>query len=116
MTKEQYKAELLRRSEAGLFPSYDPEAGTCLYRGPNGTACGVGIAIPGSDPVPFESKSIYDDDVYYAIDPELRGQVSRSVFERIQYAHDIQVDDMKDNPNLGWNHDNFAGIVNEVLP
>ncbi len=45
MTKQEYYDLLMRSAGDGTFPSVDAE-GTCLYRGPNGKKCAIGVLIP----------------------------------------------------------------------
>lgn len=64
MNKQDYYDLLVVSAFDGTFPSID-ENGLCLYRGPNGTKCGVGILIP--------------DDIYL---PNIEGEGVRFICEK----------------------------------
>lgn len=46
MNRQEAFDLLVQKSKDGMFPSQNPETKQCLYRGPNGRCCGVGVLIP----------------------------------------------------------------------
>lgn len=81
--------------------SYDTDRQLCMYRGPNGTACGVGQLLDDETAKLFDDQehSAIRDIVFHATDdedgdPELAKRIPAFVFsdveflDRLQCAHD----------------------------
>ncbi len=88
-TKREYLDLLLKSADDGTFPSTSGSFDACLYRGPNGKKCAIGILIP--------------DDKY---DPEFENASTSSVIA----AAGIVVDGLKnmDFYDIQRTHDNLA--------
>lgn len=93
-TQEMYETcalHLLKQNEKSV-PADSAFGNTCLYRGPNGLMCGVGILIKDAFyGEALEGQGVVDDMVINAVElsigRELTG-IEQELLNDIQYCHD----------------------------
>jgi hypothetical protein len=90
MTAQEYYDALCTAAYDGTFPSVT-EKGECLYRGPNGTRCAVGLLIP--------------DEAYF---PALEGMNVRHFFEKVNVLDVPEGFDLFDLMEVQARHDETA--------
>lgn len=104
--KAAFKAELLRRNSAGLFPSSVGDE--CLYRGPKGRRCPVGVLIPDRKyTAGIEGATVANDALFSRV--TLPPGVTREHLDQLQHLHDV----LSDAPK--WPKRKFAQGVKEIL-
>ncbi len=83
-------------------PSVDMDTGFCLYRGPNGSACGIGLLIESD-----AKASKFDRDGLLGADPDVlaAAQIDPSLghlAQHLQVAHDASGDAHKEALSGTW--------------
>lgn len=111
MTKREYFELLVKTSEAGGFPSVAMCVSLCgsklrcLYRGPDGRKCAVGLLIPDDKFDP----AINSDAVYDVIDRvDVPEGMSEGDLNDCQKAHDALARERE------WPHDDFVALLREL--
>lgn len=122
-TKEEYYAELVRRVDAGLFPSFGEDASTrldCAYRGLDGRACGIGVVLPDAVAERMEGAGV--GGFYEDIRECLPDWMTCDVAVRLQKCHDdvaYEYDYFKDpRRRFVWSKDagrEFLSLVRNVI-
>lgn len=91
MTKREYYDLLIRSCDDGTFPSYDAASGACVYRGPKGMKCAVGVLLPD------EIAAVANHATVYQLDEMLK--VAGKPFDFANLVEGLTINDLRNVQN-----------------
>lgn len=116
LTKQEYYDLLVRSASDGTFPSLDGD-GSCLYRGPEGARCAVGLLIPDDRYTEeLEGKVPGHNAVYQALEGSVPAGLTERDLTAVQLCHDDVAAGSFDanDRRLPWSADAFVASINAL--